>query len=83
MCVQACIIHLHLNDINMVLEKLNRWFSGNLLLINPEKTYFLQEEWCLLGCYTVWLLYIPEDTILHSHRHENRKSYTIFFAICN
>jgi hypothetical protein len=29
-------------DINAVLEKLNRWFSSNLLLLNLEKTYFLQ-----------------------------------------
>jgi hypothetical protein len=41
------------------------------------------EEWCLLGCYAVWLLLVltratrrnnPEDTILHSHRRENLKS---------
>jgi hypothetical protein len=25
--------------------------------------------------------HIPEDGILHSHRHENLKSYTIFFSI--
>jgi hypothetical protein len=31
------------------------------------------EEWCLLGCYAMWLF--PEDTILHSHRSENLKSY--------
>jgi hypothetical protein len=29
------------NDINAVLEKLNRWFSSKLLLLNIEKTYFL------------------------------------------
>ncbi|PNF19496.1 hypothetical protein B7P43_G02324, partial [Cryptotermes secundus] len=29
-------------DINIVLEKLNKWFSSNLLLLNPTKTYFLQ-----------------------------------------
>jgi hypothetical protein len=28
-------------DINTVLEKLNRWFSSNLLLLNLEKTYFI------------------------------------------
>jgi hypothetical protein len=44
------------------------------------------EELCLLGCHAVWLLLrttttratrrdIPEDTILHSHRRENLKSY--------
>jgi hypothetical protein len=34
----------------------------------------LCEEWCLLGCYAVWRNN-PEDTILHSHRRENLKSY--------
>jgi hypothetical protein len=42
-----------------------------------------KEEWCLLGCYALWLLVltratwhnIPEDTILHSHCRENLKSY--------
>jgi hypothetical protein len=41
------------------------------------------QEWCLLGCYAVWNLAltratrrnIPEDTILHSHRCENLKSW--------
>jgi hypothetical protein len=38
------------------------------------------KEWYLLGCCAVWLLRatqrnIPEDTILHSHRSENLKSY--------
>jgi hypothetical protein len=32
------------------------------------KDKFTSEEWCLLGCYA-------EDTILHSHRRENLKSY--------
>jgi hypothetical protein len=38
------------------------------------------EEWCLLGCYTVWLN-IPEDTILHSHCRGNLKSYIMRFGI--
>jgi hypothetical protein len=29
-------------DINTVLEKLNKWFNSNLLLLNLKKTYFLQ-----------------------------------------
>jgi hypothetical protein len=29
-------------DINTVIKKLNRWFSSNLLLLNLEKTNFLQ-----------------------------------------
>jgi hypothetical protein len=29
-------------DINAVLEKLNRWFSSNLLLQNLDEIYFLQ-----------------------------------------
>jgi hypothetical protein len=24
---------------------------------------------------------IPEDTILHSHRHENLKSYIVFYGL--
>jgi hypothetical protein len=41
------------------------------------KRYLMDgEEWCLLGCYAVWLTRRnnPEDTILHSHRRENLKS---------
>jgi hypothetical protein len=30
------------NDINTVLAKLSSWFHSNLLLLNLEKTYFLQ-----------------------------------------
>jgi len=29
-------------DINTVILQLNKWFNGNLLLLNLEKTYFLQ-----------------------------------------
>jgi hypothetical protein len=29
-------------DINTAILKLNRWFHSNLLLLNLEKTYFLQ-----------------------------------------
>jgi hypothetical protein len=41
------------------------------------------EEWCLLGCYAVWLLQEPQGvtsqkTILHSHRRENLKSYKVY-----
>jgi hypothetical protein len=47
---------------------------------SSRSSYEEIEEWRLLGCYTVWLTRatqcnIPEDTILHSHRHENLKSY--------
>jgi hypothetical protein len=33
---------LLINDINTVLAKLSTWFHSNLLLLNLEKTYFLQ-----------------------------------------
>ena len=29
-------------DINTAILQLNRWFNSNLLLLNLEKTYFLQ-----------------------------------------
>jgi hypothetical protein len=38
------------------------------------------EECCLLGCYAVWRRNNPEDTILHSHRRENLKSYKSVFC---
>jgi hypothetical protein len=44
------------------------------VLVNAAVIFLGCEEWCLLGCYAVWLLN-PEDTILHSHRRENLKSY--------
>jgi hypothetical protein len=34
--------HRFEKDITTVSEKLNRWFSSNSLLLNLEKTYFLQ-----------------------------------------
>jgi hypothetical protein len=38
------------------------------------------EELCLLGCYTATRRNIPEDTILHSHRRENLKSYGMLLS---
>jgi hypothetical protein len=37
-------------------------------------SFIFFKEWCFLGCYAVWRNN-PEDTILHSHRRENLKSY--------
>jgi hypothetical protein len=45
--------------------------------------YFI-EEWCLLGCYVLTRATRrnnPEDTILHSHRRENLKSYNVLYYI--
>ena len=30
------------NDLNIVFEQLNKWFKSNLLLLNSDKTYFIQ-----------------------------------------
>ena len=30
------------NDFNLVFEQLNKWFKSNLLLLNFDKTYFIQ-----------------------------------------
>jgi hypothetical protein len=53
----------------------------DMFLISSNPTTCQHEEWYLLGCYAVWLFTRatrrnnPEDTILHSHRRENLKSY--------
>jgi hypothetical protein len=52
------------------------------LYYTKNSVNFDTEQRCLLGCYAVCLLKeihfnIPEDAILHSHRCENLKSYTI------
>jgi hypothetical protein len=46
------------------------------------------EEWCLLGCSSETSVLTratrrnnPEDTILHSHRRENLKSYNYEAAL--
>jgi hypothetical protein len=46
------------------------------------KAYFLFEEWRLMGLRRVAQATrrnIPEDTIFHSHRRENIKSYIIVY----
>jgi hypothetical protein len=55
-----------------------------------QQALFKVEEWRLLGCYTMWLLFltratwhnIPEDAILHVHRRENLKSYICLKLLC-
>jgi hypothetical protein len=50
-----------------------------------QSCFYRLEEWRLLGCYAMWLLFlvlrratrhtIPEDAILHIHRREYLKFY--------